>query len=284
MFIMKKIIQLVVALLFFCNAMAQDNAYHCYPANWWTGMKYSNIQLMLYGGAIANAKGGISINYPGVKVTKVHKVESRNYLFVDLNISATAKPGKIKIKVLRENWPFDIDFELKARKTKINPVNSSDLIYLVMPDRFANGDPGNDKMDNMREIVNSRDSLKGRHGGDIQGITKHLDYLQELGVTALWLNPVIINDMVRESFHGYAFTNHYQIEPRLGGERAYHEMIDALHARKMKVVQDAVYNHVGIHHFTVADKPMKDWLNEWQQYTNTSYKDQVLFDPCCMHS
>lgn len=282
---MKKFHKLILGFLFFSNSYAQDAGYKCYPTNWWTAMKHSNIQLMLHGDAIANARGGVTINYPGVKIQKVNKVENNNYLFVDLDISKTAKPGLVKIKVNREFSPFEINFELKARrqaengKTRIKGVDASDLIYLVMPDRFANGDPANDRMDNMREIVNSRDSLKGRHGGDIQGITNHLDYLQDLGVTTLWLNPVIVNDMVRESFHGYAFTDHYVIDPRLGGDKAYHEMIETAHLRGMKVIQDAVYNHVGINHFTIRDKPLKDWLNEWSNYTNTSYKDQTLMDP-----
>jgi neopullulanase len=280
-----KLITLLLLLGSSLFSLAQESAYKVYPSNWWTGMKHSDIQLMLHGDAIANAKGGVTINYPGVRVTKVHKVGNPNYLFVDISIAKSARPGTAKIRVNRQSNPIDINFEIKARrtaengKTRIMPVTAADVIYLIMPDRFANGDPYNDKMGNMREIVNSRDSLKGRHGGDLQGITKNLDYIHDLGVTALWLNPVIINDMVRESFHGYAFTDHYTIDPRLGGEKAYHELIEAAHKKGIKILQDAVYNHVGINHITVRDKPMKDWLNEWPKYTNTSYKDQTLMDP-----
>ncbi|HEX2684657.1 MAG TPA: alpha-amylase family glycosyl hydrolase, partial [Ferruginibacter sp.] len=128
-------------------------------------------------------------------------------------------------------------------------------------------------------VINSRDSLKGRHGGDLQGVQQHLDYLKDLGITTIWLNPVLVNDMKRESFHGYAFTDHYTIDPRFGGNDAYHALIDAAHAKGMKIIQDAVYNHVGIEHIFLRDMPMKDWLNQWPAYQNTSYKDQVLMDP-----
>src|SRR5690606_18267480 len=125
----------------------------------------------------------------------------------------------------------------------------------------------------------NRDSIYHRHGGDLKGIQDKLDYLQSLGVTALWLNPVIENDMPNRTEHGYAFTDHYKIDPRIGGAEAYHNLVKAAHQKNMKIIQDAVYNHVGVHHFTVTDPPMKDWLNQWPAYTNTTYKDQVLFDP-----
>lgn len=261
-----------------------QNTYKLYPTNWWVGMKNPKLQVMIHGDAIGNA-AALTTVYPGVKIDKINKVENSNYLFIDLTISKTAKPGTIKFKVNRSAGGFDIPFELKSRrlaengKTRIKGVDASDLVYLIMPDRFANGDPGNDNLPGFREKVVSRDSLKGRHGGDLQGITQKLDYLSDLGITALWLNPVIINDMPRESFHGYAFTDHYRIDPRLGGDAAYIEMIESAHKKGMKVIQDAVYNHVGLSHITVQDMPMKDWLNQWDKYTNTTYKDQTLMDP-----
>lgn len=253
-----------------------------YPTHWWVGMKNPNLQLMVRGANVRTVK--FSISYPGVRLVKVTKSENNNYAFLDLVISAAAKPGKMKIHIVTEDGEGDVLYELKARsrengKSRIMGVTSADLIYLIMPDRFANGDPSNDKLPGFKELVYSRDSLKGRHGGDLQGIQRHLDYLQDLGVTAIWLNPVLVNDMFRESFHGYAFTDHYTVDPRLGGNRAYHELIQAAHARGMKIVQDAVYNHVGLEHFFVKDMPMKDWLNQWPSYQNTSYKDQVLMDP-----
>lgn len=253
--------------------------FDCYPTHWWIGMKEPKVQIMIHGKDIANGNG-YTINYPGVKLKKVHKVENPNYIFLDIQISTNAKPGIIKIK----NGNTTIDFPLKNRRIGngtdfAQGVTSKDLIYLVMPDRFSNGDVSNDRISGMRDQTLNRDSIFDRHGGDLKGIQNHLDYLQKLGVTTLWLNPVVENDMPNRTEHGYAFTNHYKIDPRLGGEKAYHELIKAAHQKKMKVIQDAVYNHVGSYHFTVLDPPMKDWLNQWPHYTNTTYKDQVLFDP-----
>ena len=152
-------------------------------------------------------------------------------------------------------------------------------MYLIMPDRFSNGDESNDRIPGMKDQSLKRDTVYNRHGGDLKGIQNHLDYLQSLGVTTLWLNPVLENDMPDRTEHGYAFTDHYKVDPRLGGDKAYQELIDATHAKGMKMIQDAVYNHVGLYHFTVQDLPMKDWLHQWPEYTNTSYKDQTLFDP-----
>jgi glycosidase len=131
----------------------------------------------------------------------------------------------------------------------------------------------------MADKTFSRDSMYYRHGGDLQGVINHLDYVKDLGVTAIWLNPVIENDMNRTSYHGYAFTDHYKIDPRFGGDTAYKRLINEMHKKGLKMIQDAVYNHVGTNHWFVKDQPMKDWLNQWPTYTQTTYKDQVLFDP-----
>ena len=281
---MRKIIVLLVLVCSVVISSAQQNGYHCYPTNWWTSMKWNKVQVMIHGNEIGNAAATVSLNYPGVKLTKVNKVENANYLFLDLTVAANAKPGIIKILVKNGNDPVTIDFPLKARRTGkgrtfAQGVTSRDFMYLIMPDRFSNGDPSNDKVPGMRDQSLNRDTVYTRHGGDLQGIIDHLDYLQSLGITTLWLNPVIENDMPNRTEHGYAFTDHYKVDARLGGDAAYHKMIDATHAKGMKVIQDAVYNHVGLYHFTVQDKPMKDWLHEWPEYTNTTYKDQTLFDP-----
>jgi glycosidase len=267
-------------LLFVASCtIAQNAQYNCYPTNWWVGMKWNKVQVMIHGKDAGNSNA-YSINYPGVKLAKVNKVESKNYIFLDLIISASARPGIVKIKSNNAT----IDFELKVKRSGngtafARGVTSKDFIYLIMPDRFSNGDTTNDRVAGMRDQSLNRDSIYHRHGGDLQGIKDHLDYLQSLGVTTLWLNPVIENDMPNRTEHGYAFTNHYKIDPRIGGEKAYQQLIDSAHKKNMKIIQDAVYNHVGIKHFTVIDPPMKSWLNQWPVYTNTTYKDQVLFDP-----
>ena len=282
---MKKYFILLITIFFSVSAFAQSNDYKCYPTNWWVGMKNPRLQLMVHGSAIGNPGRSFTISYPGVTLEKVNRVENLNYVFLDLIITTFTKPGRAMIKVKGAGSTFDIPFEIRARrknengKTRIMGVNASDFIYLIMPDRFANGDPSNDKMINMRETGNSRDSLKGRHGGDLKGVQDHLDYLKDMGVTTLWLNPVIENDMPHASFHGYAFTDHYTVDQRLGGNKAYMDLIEATHKKGMKIIQDAVYNHVGLYHITVLDKPMKDWLNEWPQFQRTTYKDQTLMDP-----
>ncbi len=255
-----------------------------YPTNWWVGMRNPVVQLMIYGDDIAKGTNPVSIQYPGVTIRKVHKVENDNYLFVDVVIAATAKPGIVKINVKNRGIASVINFPLNARSVGkgtqfAQGVTSSDFIYLLMPDRFSNGDVSNDRLTGARDQSLNRDSMYDRHGGDLQGVINHLDYLQELGVTTLWMTPVLQNDMPNRTEHGYAFTNQYVIEPRFGGEAAYKKLSDELHKRKMKLIQDAVYNHVGSYHFTVQDPPMKDWLHQWPKFTQTSYKDQPLIDP-----
>ena len=279
---MKKIFFFFACLFIIEQSFSQEYKVNgVYPANWWIGMKNPNLQVMLYGTNIQ--ENTVSIQYSGVKLTKVHKPENRNYLFLDLVISSTAKPGGVKIHLKNDNGEQDALLELRNRRTGkgtafAQGVTSKDLVYLLMPDRFSNGDPTNDRIAGMRDQTLNRDSIYHRHGGDLQGVINHLDYLKDLGVTSVWMTPVIENDMPNRTEHGYAFTNHYKIEPRFGGPEAYKKLSDELHKRGMKLIQDAVYNHVGLYHFTVQDPPMKDWLHQWPSFTQTTYKDQTVFD------
>jgi neopullulanase len=266
------------------------------PANWWVGMKNTKLQLLVYG---KNLKGSdVKINYPGVVVQQVHEVENANYLFIDLEIAPDTKAGKFDIEVsksvavkrgkstVNETVKNVHSYELKTRDKRPMEINAQDMIYLIMPDRFSNGDPSNDKYANMADTASDRNNPFLRHGGDLLGIQNHLDYFTELGATALWLNPVIENDQpqtdeggaMRSAYHGYGFTDHYAIDRRLGGNEAYKKLIDAAHARGIKIIQDAVYNHCGINHWILRDLPMKSWLNQWDNYTNTSYRDEALID------
>ncbi|MFT3679037.1 MAG: alpha-amylase family glycosyl hydrolase [Ferruginibacter sp.] len=278
----------VLFFAFFITVVSNLYAQQCYPTHWWAGMKWNKVQLMLHvdSPVVFPNKAVVSINYPGIKILKVNKAENKRYLFVDVLVSPSTKPGKLSININTgaAGESFKIPFEIKARRKGrgtefAQGVTSKDFMYLIMPDRFSNGDPSNDRIPGMRDQTLNRDTVFNRHGGDIKGVQDHLDYLQDLGVTTIWLNPVLENDMPNRTEHGYAFTDHYKIDPRLGGEKAYQSLIDALHARGMKIIQDAVYNHVGLYHHTVQDKPMKDWLHNWDEYTNTSFKDQTMFDP-----
>lgn len=274
---MKKVF-IALAILF--AALTLSAQVQVYPTNWWAGMKMNKIQLMLYSEAGDDIKT-VSLAYPGVTVTKIHSPENKRYSFVDVTIAPEAKPGTAKILI---NNKTTVNFPLHARragngKTFAQGINSSDFIYLIMPDRFSNGDPLNDVLPGMLDQSLNRDSIYHRHGGDLQGIINHLDYIESLGVTALWLTPVLENNMPSRTEHGYAITNHYVVEPRLGGAAAYKKLSAELHKRGMKLIQDAVYNHVGDMHFTVTDPPMNNWLHHWDELTKTSYREQVLFDP-----
>ena len=234
---MKQIILSISFLLLFNSLFAQPE-YACYPTNWWVGMKWNKVQVMVHGDKIADNFPMIKMGAAGVKLAtgvnlvKINRVENPNYIFLDLVIAPTAKPGKFTIPFVRN---MNFQYELKARregksKAFAQGVTSQDFIYLILPDRFSNGDPSNDRVPGMRDQTLNRDTVFNRHGGDIKGITNHLDYLQSLGVTTLWLNPVLENDMPNRTEHGYAFTNHYKIDPRLGDDAAYQELIDATHA------------------------------------------------------
>ncbi|ANE49533.1 glycoside hydrolase family 13 protein [Flavisolibacter tropicus] len=283
---MKRLTLFFLALL---AIKAYSQSIKVYPTNWWVDMKHNKIQLIIHqedSTQVFPAKLTVRSSSPDFKIVKVHQPENPRYLFIDAEISATAKPQKVKLSLggTTASAANTINYELKPRRSGkgtsyAQGVTSVDFMYLIMPDRFANGDPANDKIAGMKDHAFSRDSIYYRHGGDLQGVINHLDYLQELGVTAIWLNPVLENNMPRTSYHGYAFTDHYTIDPRFGGDTAYKRLINEMHKRGLKMVQDAVYNHVGTEHWFVKDQPTKDWLHQWPTYTNTTYKDQVLFDP-----
>lgn len=285
---------LILFLFISVKSWSTDSPY-VYPTHWWVGMKNTKLQLIIHAdNDIAVDKLVFRSSSKDVKVIKVNKTENRHYLFVDLEISPTAKPQTVKFSfggIILSEWQ-SFDYQLKARsnqngKTRVQGVTSKDLIYLLMPDRFSNGDPSNDFFTDMRDNGHDRNNPFDRHGGDMLGVQNHLDYLQELGVTTLWMTPVVENDMSRtmeggtsrSTYHGYAFTDQYKVDRRFGGNEAYKNLVNAAHSKGMKIVQDAVYNHLGNDHWSVKDLPMKDWLNQWPVYTNTSYKDQPLVDP-----
>lgn len=263
-----------------------------YPSGWWTGMKTNKVQLLIRGTDADLNTESISINYPGVKILKRYSFENGKYIALDIVISPDAKPGSVAIICKKGTIKNSIPWQLKPRRKGNGTLfaqgaNSADFIYLAMPDRFSNGDESNDAYADMKDTASDRNNPFLRHGGDLQGIINHLDYLNELGVTALWLTPVVENDQpltneggtMRSSYHGYGFTNPYKIDKRYGGNAGYKLMIDAAHNKGLKIIQDVVYNHVGNNHFLFVDPPAKDWFNQWPTYTNTSYKDQALVDP-----
>ena len=268
-------------LLLSSTVFAQSKLERIEPMNWWVGMHNPKLQLLIHGNQIAGYE--VRIDYPGVKLVEVHKVENPNYLFADLEISTAAKAGKMTIGFfLNGKKRFENIYELKERTqntNRIQAVTNKDLIYLLMPDRFSNGDPKNDIVKGMKETKLNRDSMYYRHGGDLQGIINKLDYLKDLGITALWMTPEIENDMSLASYHGYAATDHYKIDPRYGTLALYKTLVDKLHEKGMKIVKDIVHNHMGTEHWFFKDMPMKNWVNEWPAFTQTSYRDEPVMDP-----
>lgn len=249
------------------------------PGNWFTGMPNPNLQLLVHGGHIAERR--VSLQYPGVQLRAVHKVANPNYLFVDLVIASAAQPGSFAIHFSRQDTA-DIVYNYQLQPKPLvqpNGVNSSDLIYLLMPDRFANGDTGNDRVAGMNDSSLNRDSMYYRHGGDIAGLMGKLDYLKSLGVTAVWCTPEMENNEPHASYHGYAVTDHYKIDPRYGTNELYKAYVAKCHAMGLKVIKDIVHNHIGSEHFTIRDMPMPDWVHEWPVYTNSNFKDQAVMDP-----
>jgi glycosidase len=262
-----------------------------YPTNWFTGMQWNKVQLIVRSAQEGFNKAKPGVQYPGVQLAGTHQLENSKYQVLDLVIAANAKPGMVNIHFGEGSNQHTIQWPLKHRregrgKTFAQGVTSKDFIYLIMPDRFSNGDTRNDRFADMRDTSCDRNQLLMRHGGDIQGVTQHLDYIKDLGITTVWMTPVVENDMPLEKepigmlsgFHGYWFTDQYKIDKRFGGEAAYLQLSDALHAKGMKLIQDAVYNHMGIKHWIAMDPPAKDWINQWPSYTGSNHRDEAIFD------
>ena len=255
-----------------------------YPSNWFTQMNLHKVQILFRNTNANFSKATINANYAGVKVLGVHHFENGHYIAVDIEIASTTKPGIVNF-VFNNNgektstsWPLVP--RRKGRGTSFaQGLNPSDLIYFLMPDRFSNGDPSNDQIAGLKDQSLNRDSIFLRHGGDLKGVTNHLNYFEKLGVSTLWMTPVIENNMPDRTEHGYAATNNYAIEKRFGGDAAYLALSDSLHKRGMKLIQDIVYNHFGRFHFLVQDAPDKNWVHQWPSYTQTHYREQAILDP-----
>lgn len=250
------------------------------PAFWWTQMKNQDLQILVYGKNISQTKA--EINYPGVRISKQTVLENPNYLFVDLIISEKAKAGKFQISFkkgrrIAAKYQYEL---LNRRENSAERVgfNNSDVMMLIMPDRFANGDESNDETKNTVEKLNRKDQY-GRHGGDIKGVTDHLDYLQELGITSLWLNPVMENNQERATYHGYAISDYYNVDSRLGSNEDLKTLSEECNKRGMKLVKEAVTNHCGIAHWWMKDLPSKDWVHQYPEFTRSNFRISTIADP-----
>jgi glycosidase len=262
---MKKVI-FIITIFFSVSLLSQVKKIE--PPFWWVGMENTQLELMLYGENISQYK--LSIDAKTVKIIEVKRTENANYIFLNLDVSkAVSGTFKINFSKKGKRNNFSIDYELKTRKenSKLREgFNSSDVIYLITPDRFANADASNDIIEGLKESKIDRSNDYARHGGDIQGITNHLDYIDKMGFTAIWSTPVLTNNMKQNSYHGYAITDLYQPDPRFGTLEEYINLATKSKERGLKFVMDQVANHIGIEHWWMKDLPSKNWINYQKEY------------------
>ena len=258
-----------------------DALTHLEPPCWWVGME-TPLQLLVHGPEISTFTVRIE-GLPGVSIAKVHQVESPNYLFIDVQIDKNATPGTCQLIFSREGKSFRVPYRLEARaegSAERKSFDASDAVYLIMPDRFVNGDPTNDETaDTMENPAYS--AFFGRHGGDIQGIEDQLDYIADLGFTTIWNTPLLEDNEPESSYHGYACTDYYKIDSRFGSNWKYRELVQEAHKRGLKVIMDVVTNHCGDRHWWMADLPFANWVHQWPEYTHSNCSFSVWNDPYC---
>ena len=276
---MKKIVLTPVLMLISLLLVAQQPQ-HVEPPFWWAGMKHADVQLLVHGKDIGYTTP--EFNYDGVTLKQTIKVQSPNYLFLDLEISQEATPGSFEIFFMDEGIKvFSYDYELRERGQKSasrKGFGPEDVMYLLMPDRFANGDPSNDSHPDMHEKADRSDP-DGRHGGDLQAVMDHLSYFSELGATAIWLNPFLENNQQAYTYHGYAISDLYKVDPRHGSNSLFKELVHEAHDHDIKIIMDMVMNHIGSGHYWMDDLPMNDWIHQFDEYTSSNYRANVAVDP-----
>ncbi len=272
---------LLIALLYTTNSYSQKEIKfsHVEPPFWWVGMKESSLQVMFHDATNNLNEYTVSLDYPGVTIQEVKAAENPHFLFVNLQLAASVHPGDLNFLFSNGKKKWKYTYVLKPRSTNGPlPITAADVVYLIMPDRFANGDVTNDNVKGMRQGLD-RAAPFGRHGGDIQGISDHLDYIEDLGITTLWLNPVQENDQEFGSYHGYAITDLYAVDRRLGSNERYLSFIKQCHEKDMKVIQDMVMNHIGLGHWMMKDMPTPDWVHQFPEFTQSNYRGNVVSDP-----
>lgn len=275
-----KQILICLIVLQFITITINAQLQHVEPPFWWAGMKNPELQIMVYGENISDTKA--ELQYDGVTLESVCKVENPDFLFLNLELSPDVKPGKFEI-IFKKNGEIieSFNYELKQRQAgsaKREGFKNSDVMYLVMPDRFANGDPANDEIKGMKEGYNRKAPL-GRHGGDIQGIIDHIDYLASMGFTVVWLNPVLENDQPQASYHGYATTDFYKVDARFGTNEDYRRLGEIAKEKGIKLIMDMIFNHCGSEHWWMSDMPTSDWINFYPDYRITNHRRTVNQDP-----
>ena len=270
---------LVTIMLLIISKLSAYDIKRIEPPFWWAGFNNKKLQLMVYGKDISKLTP--KINYKGIQINKVHRVDSPNYLFIDILLKKD-KPKKFTIKFNEaKKTVLKRDYEIFKRQ-KIDEeretLNSSDVIYLITPDRYANGDKKNDEVSSLLEGYD-RNNKDGRHGGDIQGIINNLDYIEDMGFTQIWLNPVLENNQADYSYHGYSTTDYYKIDPRFGSNKLYQDLSKEGRNRNIGLIKDLVLNHIGSGHWWMNDLPTDDWLNYQGNYRQTNHIHETVYDP-----
>jgi glycosidase len=275
----KCVLYTLLSMSLLLNASNLIGQVHFYPPNWFSGFEQDTLEILIYSPEkkIKKLELGSSDK---LQLLEKEVMQNPVYGRFLLNIQ-DVKAGEVILKVNGKSYPYTFKAALPSRETKFS---QADVLYLITPDRFANGDPTNDKLPGFAEHKYGRDKPFGRHGGDIQGITDKLDYLKDFGATALWISPLLTNDQPDESYHGYAITNHYEIDPRFGGNEAYAQLSEEAHKRDLKMVKDMVYNHVGTGHFLFKDIPDSSFFNwhpesDQSGFRQTSYRATTVMDP-----
>lgn len=268
----------VLSLLFPFSSKSYAVIKKVAPTFWWAGMKNPELQVLLYGDDISSSE--VSISSKDIYLKEIVRQSNSNYLIIYLDLNE-AKAQKFDIILKKGRKVTKVPYELKERIRKgsdIEGFTSSDVLYLIMPDRFANGNPENDVVPGMLENKVDRNEQYARHGGDFKGISEHLDYISDLGVTAVWLNPTQENDMKDGSYHGYAITDYYQIDRRFGSNEEFLQLVNEAHGKGLKVVMDMIFNHCGSENYLFKDRPQDDWFNFRSNYVQTSFKTASVMD------
>lgn len=276
---MKNII-IGLLLLFSAVVFAQDlKIDRMEPPYWWSDMANPVLQIMFYGDNIADFD--CKVKNTEITQSEIKAVKNPNYLFLYVTIPDYFN-GNLEIEFSRNGKIIDvIEYILKKRKENSSNragFNSSDVMYLITPDRFANGDPKNDINKDLGDKLDRSEPF-GRHGGDLKGIINHLDYIEEMGFTAIWLNPVLENAMESSSYHGYATTDYYKIDPRYGNMDDYIQLSEEAQKRGIKLIMDQIMNHCGSNHWWMSDLPDENWINDRKKYDFTNHKRTVVMDP-----
>lgn len=270
---------LVLLLLIQVTFLSAQSIERVEPPNWWVDMTHNELQILVYGKDISTLTPVVQSDK--MKLKKTVSVENPNYLFLYVEVPAGSRAGKVPIQFFRKD-SLILEYVYGLLDRPIDPstikgFDTSDVLYLITPDRFVNGNPKNDEIPDMKEKGN-RKSKNGRHGGDIQGIYNHLDYIADMGYTAIWLNPVLENDMPKYSYHGYAATDFYRVDRRFGTNEEYRDFCNKAKEKGLKIIMDMILNHCGSEHWFVLDPPTIDWLNLQGDFKVTSHKRTTVQD------